>query len=159
MEPLARALLLAASQIETCAHCGNWDEQNPCRICSDPNRQERVVCVVESVADLWALERSRAYDGLYHVLGGTLSALEGRGPGQLRIADLLARASAVEEVILALNATLDGQTTSQYIAQELMHTNPSLIVTQLAQGVPLGGELDYLDEMTLFAALQARRAA
>ena len=157
--PLAAALSEAAAKIRACSQCGNLDTGDPCGLCRDPKRDASLICVVEEVADLWAVERSGAFKGHYHVLGGTLSALDGRGPEQLRLESLAARAGApgVREVILALSATVDGQTTSHYIAERL--ADLGIAVTQLAHGVPVGGELDYLDDGTLTAALKARRPA
>ena len=164
MLPLAAALRQAAENIRTCSSCGNLDTAEPCAICREPGRNAALICVVEEVADLWAIERSGAYKGLYHVLGGTLSALDGRGPEQLSIGALISRveaarggASPVTEVILALGTTVDGQTTAHYIAERL--AGAGVAVSRLAQGVPLGGELDYLDDGTLSAALKARRPA
>ena len=159
MLPLATALARTAEAIRACSRCGNLDTGDPCEICRDPKRDATVICVVEQVADLWAIERSGAFKGRYHVLGGTLSALDGRGPEQLNIGTLAARVreSAVTEVILALGATVDGQTTSHYIGERLGEQD--LTLSQLAHGVPVGGELDYLDDGTLTAALKARRPA
>ncbi len=159
LEPLAAALAETAEKVTVCARCGNLDSSDPCGVCLDPKRDASLICVVEEVADLWALERSGAFSGRYHVLGGTLSALDGRGPEQLRIATLVERAGdpAVKEVILALGATVEGQTTAHYIAERLQGTEVS--VTYLAHGVPVGGELDYLDDGTLSTALKARRPA
>jgi recombination protein RecR len=156
MEPLASALAEAAQRIRTCSTCGNLDTADPCSICRDPRRDAGLVCVVEDVADLWAIERSSAYRGRYHVLGGTLSALDGVGPEDLHI-DALVRgvaAGGVREVILAVNATVEGQTTAHYIMDRLADSGAQL--SRLAHGVPMGGELDYLDEGTLSAALAAR---
>jgi recombination protein RecR len=156
MTPLARALAQAAEAIRPCPVCGNLDTVEPCAICRDPQRDGAAICVVEDLADLWALERTGAYRGRYHVLGGTLSALDGVGPEDLTIDRLAARVKPGQEVILALNATVEGQTTAHYIADRLA---PSGVrVSRLAHGVPLGGELDYLDEGTLSAALAARQA-
>ena len=157
--PLAAALAKAAETIRACSRCGNLDTQDPCVICRDERRDPTVLCVVEEVADLWAIERSGAFGGRYHVLGGTLSALDGRGPEQLRVDDLVTRARApeVSEVILALSATVDGQTTGHYLSERLADSGVS--VSRLAHGVPVGGELDYLDDGTLTAALKARRPA
>jgi recombination protein RecR len=157
--PLAAALTATAEAIRTCSHCGNLDTQDPCAVCRDERRDPSLLCVVEEVADLWAIERSGAFSGRYHVLGGTLSALDGRGPEQLRVDDLAARARdpAVREVILALSATVDGQTTSHYLGERL--ADHGVTVSRLAHGVPVGGELDYLDDGTLTAALKARRPA
>jgi recombination protein RecR len=164
MLPLAAALRQAAENIRTCSVCGNLDTADPCAVCRAPDRNTSLICVVEEVADLWAIERSGAYKGLYHVLGGTLSALDGRGPEQLNIGSLVDRVYAsretpapVSEVILALGTTVDGQTTAHYVAERLADAN--VAVTRLAQGVPVGGELDYLDDGTLSAALKARRPA
>jgi len=157
--PLTAALSAAAEKIRSCSQCGNLDTQDPCAICRDERRDPTLICVVEDVADLWALERSGAFAGRYHVLGGTLSALDGRGPEQLRVDGLAARARApeVREVILALSATVDGQTTGHYLSERLADSGVS--VSRLAHGVPVGGELDYLDDGTLTAALKARRPA
>jgi recombination protein RecR len=142
--------------IQVCGACGNIDSQNPCTVCVDPRRDPSIIVVVADVADLWALERAHAVNCRYHVLGGTLSPLEGVGPQDLTIDALVSRAhdSVVKEVILALNATVDGQTTAHYIT-DLLH-NAEVKVTRLAHGVPVGGELDYLDEGTLSAAIRQR---
>ena len=159
MLPLAASIGRVAQSIQNCSLCGNLDSVEPCSICSDGRRERATLCVVEEVGDLWALERSGAFRGRYHVLGGTLSALDGRGPDELRISSLVARAKEpeVSEVILALSATVDGQTTAHYIAERL--TELEVTVSRLAHGVPVGGELDYLDDGTLTAALKARRPA
>ncbi len=157
MEPLASALADAAQRIRACSACGNLDTADPCSICRDPRRDAGLICVVEDVADLWAIERSNAYRGRYHVLGGTLSALDGVGPEDLRI-DALVRgvaAGGAREVILAMNATVEGQTTAHYIMDRLAGSGAQ--VSRLAHGVPMGGELDYLDEGTLSAALASRQ--
>jgi recombination protein RecR len=156
MLPLAEALEAAAAAVKPCSICGNLDSADPCRVCADPTRERGMVCVVEGVADLWALERAGAYRGLYHVLGGVLSPLAGVGPEQLSVAGLLARAGSgeVREVILALPATVEGATTAHYLTDRLAGVS----VTRLAQGVPIGGALDVLDDGTLAAALKARRA-
>lgn len=157
MEPLAAALTETAAKVRPCGRCGNLDTADPCALCRDPRRDQELICVVEDVADLWAIERSAAYNGLYHVLGGTLSALDGVGPEDLRIEPLVKRVaeSKTREVILALNATVEGQTTAHYVMDRLA---PSGVhVSRLAHGVPVGGELDYLDEGTLIAALAARK--
>ena len=156
MAPLAAALQTALEKITVCSVCGSVDSQNPCTVCTDPRRDSSVIVVVEDVADLWALERASAVDAKYHVLGGTLSPLDGVGPDDLTIDALVSRAHApeVKEVILALNATVDGQTTAHYITDLLASTDVK--VTRLAHGVPVGGELDYLDEGTLAAALRSR---
>lgn len=157
MAPLAQALAGVALSARDCTICGNIGTADICAICADATRTTGEICVVENVADLWAMERSRAFKGRYHVLGGTLSALDSIGPDQLRIPALIERVAQeqVREVILALNATVDGQTTAHYIADAL---EPSAVrLTSLAQGVPIGGELDYLDDGTIGAALRARR--
>jgi recombination protein RecR len=158
MAPLAAALETAAASIKTCSACGNLDTVDPCSVCTDPRRNASLVCVVEDVADLWALERTAVFKGRYHVLGGTLSVLDGVGPEDLNIPKLIARVKddGVSEVILATNVTVDGQTTAHYIADRLKETG--VAVSGLAHGVPVGGELDYLDEGTLSAALKDRRA-
>ncbi|HKT17894.1 MAG TPA: recombination mediator RecR [Stellaceae bacterium] len=158
MEPLATALAEAARAVHPCSICGNLDTVDPCALCSDAKRDSGVVCVVEDVADLWALERGQVFKGRYHVLGGTLSALDGIGPGELRIEPLVERVKRgrVREVILAMNATVEGQTTAHYIVDRLEGTGAQ--ITRLAHGVPVGGELDYLDDGTLSAALAARIA-
>ena len=157
MEPLARAIAQVAETARECRHCGNIGTSDLCPICADPRRATGEICVVEDLSDLWALERAGGYKGRYHVLGGTLSAIESVGPDELRIPQLVARIrdEAVREVILALNATVEGQTTAHYIADALAPTGVAL--TALAQGVPMGGELDYLDDGTIAAALSARR--
>ncbi len=156
MVPLAQDLFDIASQVRACAECGNLDNGDKCSICHDPRRDQSCICVVEDVGDLWAIERAAVYRGVYHILGGTLSALDGRGPDDLHINKLVRRANtlAATEVILALSATVDGQTTAHYIAEKLATTNVD--VTRLAHGVPVGGELDYLDDGTLAQALKAR---
>jgi recombination protein RecR len=158
MLPLADALRAAAAAVSPCRICGNLDAINPCAICRDPQRDHGLICVVEGVSELWALERAHAHRGLYHVLGGTLSALGGVGPEDLAVQPLLARIEegGVEEVILALPATVEGATTAHYLTDRL--ASSGIAVTRLAQGVPIGGALDVLDEGTLAAALKARRA-
>jgi recombination protein RecR len=157
MVPLLEALALVNENLSTCGVCGNVDTTDPCGICRDVRRDSRMLCVVEDVPDLWALERSRLFPGKFHVLGGRLSALEGVRPEDLNIAPLLARIAegGIDEVVLAMNATLEGQTTAHYIAEKL-ETSP-VRITQLAHGLPVGGELDYLDDGTLAQALRARR--
>lgn len=157
MLPLADALTVAAESVLTCSVCGNLDTQDPCAICADARRDEQLICVVEEVADLWALERAGVFRGRYHVLGGTLSALDGVGPGDLNIDGLVRRVtgSKVTEVIVATNATVEGQTTAHYLTDRLAESG--VLVSRLAHGVPVGGELDYLDDGTLNAALKARR--
>jgi recombination protein RecR len=159
LDPLARAMTEAAAKVRACSICGNVDTADPCALCTDPRRDPSLICVVEDVADLWAIERTGTYRGRYHVLGGTLSALDGVGPDDLRIGDLVARArdGAVKEVILATSATVDGQTTAHYITDQLGGAGAGVAVSAIAHGVPVGGELDYLDDGTLTAALKARR--
>ena len=154
---LLEALEAVREGLVECRTCGNVDTSDPCAICSDPRRDMRSLCVVEDVADLWALDRSRLFAGRYHVLGGRLSALDGIRPEDLTVAKLIERVSAgnIDEVVLAMNATLEGQTTAHYIAERLEQF--PVRITQLAHGLPVGGELDYLDEGTLAQALRARR--
>jgi len=157
MQPLADTMTQVAASARECLNCGNIGTADICDLCKSEKRANGQLCVVEDVADLWAMERGHAFSGRYHVLGGTLSALDAVGPGDLRIPKLLDRvvSESIAEVILALNATVDGQTTAHYIAGEL---EPSgVAVTSLAQGVPVGGELDYLDDGTISAALKARK--
>lgn len=156
MAPLTSALQTAIDAVQLCKTCGNIDTQNPCTVCTDARRDPSIICVVADVADLWALERANATQGRYHVLGGTLSPLDGVGPQDLNIDSLIARAhdTAVKEIVIALNATVDGQTTAHYIT-DLLH-DANVKVTRLAHGVPVGGELDYLDEGTLAAAMRQR---
>lgn len=155
--PLLGALERVSERLSTCSVCGNVDTSDPCAVCADPRRDARALCVVEEVADLWALERSRLFPGRFHVLGGRLSALEGVRPEDLAIDRLVARVAdgGVDEVVLAMNATLEGQTTAHYLAERI-EVYP-VRITQLAHGLPVGGELDYLDEGTLAQALRARR--
>jgi recombination protein RecR len=156
MAPLGAAIQSALEKIEICKQCGNIDSRNPCAICTDPRRDPTIIIVVADVADLWALERAHAINARYHVLGGTLSPLDGVGPQDLAIDPLIARARdpAIKELVLALNATVDGQTTAHYITDLLNGANVK--ITRLAHGVPIGGELDYLDEGTLAAAIRQR---
>jgi len=157
--PLADAMAEAAARVKTCGVCGSLDTQDPCAICADNARDGALICVVEEVGALWAMERAAAFRGRYHVLGGLLSALDGVGPEALRVGTLVNRAAdtAVREVILALPATVDGQTTAHYLADRLAGTEVS--VTMLARGVPVGGELDWLDDGTIAQAMRARRPA
>ncbi len=156
MEPLAAAIADAQEKISVCSVCGNVDTRDPCTVCADPSRDPSILVVVENVADLWALERAGVVTGKYHVLGGTLSPLDGIGPEQLNLSGIIGRVkdSSIKEVVLALNATVDGQTTAHYITDLLRETGVK--VTRLAYGVPVGGELDYLDEGTLSAAIRSR---
>ena len=156
MQRLANTLAKAAAEVRECSICGNLDDADPCAICSDTRRDDSIICVVEAVDDLWAVERASLFRGRYHVLGGTLSAIDGIGPEELGVDRLLKRVEqGVEEVILATSATVDGQTTGHYLADRLAPS--SIAVTRLAHGVPVGGELNYLDDGTLGAALKARR--
>lgn len=159
LRPLVQALARVAEDVETCRVCGNLDTTDPCGICTSPGREPGLVCVVEEVDDLWAMERGGAFRGRYHVLGGTLSAIDGIGPDELRVPALLRRIETADppitEVVLALGATVDGQTTAHYLADRLQPLG--VAVTRLAHGVPLGGQLTYLDDGTIDAALRARR--
>ena len=154
--PLARAMDDAYREVRICGTCGNVDSRDPCTVCTDPRRDRGVIVVVEDVADLWALERAAALNALYHVLGGTLSPLDGIGPEDLTIRQLVERATTgeVREIVIAVNATVEGQTTAHYITDQLQGL--AITVTRLAHGVPVGGELDYLDEGTLSAAMRQR---
>jgi len=156
MLPLAQDMQDVATRIRACVECGNLDTASICKICTDSRRDRSVVCVVEDVGSLWAIERAAVFSGLYHILGGTLSAIDGRGPEDLHIDRLVKRVGTTEtsEVILALSATVDGQTTAHYIQERL--AGLPVEVTRLAHGVPVGGELDYLDDGTLAQALKAR---
>ena len=154
---LLESLAIVSETLVECSICGNVDTTDPCQICADPRRDQKALCVVEDVADVWALDRAKLFQGRYHVLGGRLSALDGIGPEDLNIATLLERVSegGIDEVVLAMNATLEGQTTAHYLAERL---EPHRVrITQLAHGLPVGGELDYLDAGTLAQALRARR--
>ena len=157
LQPLLAALCAVSEKLSTCSICGNVDTSDPCNVCADPRRDAKSLCVVEEVADLWALDRSRLFPGRYHVLGGRLSALEGVRPEDLAIDSLVQRVAegGIDEVVLAMNATLEGQTTAHYLAERLEKF--PIRLTQLAHGLPVGGELDYLDEGTLAQALRARR--
>ena len=157
MAPLILALQAVEARLSTCSTCGNVDTSDPCAVCTDPRRDASALCVVEEVADLWALDRSRLFPGRFHVLGGRLSALDGVRPENLSIDALIGRVAAggIDEVVLAMNATLEGQTTMHYVADRL--SDLPVRVMQLAHGMPVGGELDYLDEGTLAQALRARR--
>ncbi len=156
MLPLAKSLEHTADIMQHCMSCGNLDEGEICRICRDPKRDRNTICVVAGVADIWAIERTRSYKGTYHVLGGVLSALDGIGPKDLAIENLLEniKDNNVTEVILALSATVDGQSTAHYIVDQI--DNEDVIITRLAHGMPVGGELDYMDDGTISTALRAR---
>tara|TARA_Y100000991_G_scaffold65615_1_gene49073 strand:- start:494 stop:1087 length:594 start_codon:yes stop_codon:yes gene_type:complete len=153
---LSNTLSKVKEELMDCSDCGNVDIQNPCNICSDVKRITNKICVVESIADLWAIERSKSFNGKYHVLGGFLSAIDGIGPEQLNIKDLIEKCNKnlVEEIILATNATVEGQLTAQFIAEQFIGTN--ILITRLAQGMPLGSELDYIDQGTLSTAFNSR---
>ncbi len=157
MGPLAAALADAAGKVQACSVCGNFDTVNPCSMCAAPNRDDSIICAVEEVGDLWAMDRSGVFKGRFHVVGGALSALDGVRPEDLNIQSLIERASSpvVREIILALNATVEGQTTAHYITDRLAHLDVK--VTRLAHGVPVGGEIDHLDDGTIAAALASRR--
>ena len=157
--PLAAAMTEAAEKVVACSVCGTPDTRDPCAICSDPARDDGLICVVEEAGALWAMERSGAFRGRYHVMGGLLSALDGVGPEQLRVAELVGRVkgTAAREVVLALPATVDGQTTAHYLAERL--SGSGVEITSLARGVPVGGDLDWLDDGTIVQALRARRPA
>ena len=159
LDPLTAAMIDAQAKVRTCTTCGSLDTSDPCAICADGSRDRALICVVEEVGSIWAMERASAFRGRYHVLGGLLSALDGIGPERLRAAELVNRASdgQVREVILALPATVDGQTTAHYLAERLATTG--VPVTMLARGVPVGGDLDWLDDGTIAQALRARRPA
>ncbi len=158
MLPLAAALAEAAEAVRSCSICGNLDSRDPCGICTDGARDQTLVCVVETVGDLWAVERAGVHRGRYHVLGGTLSALGGTGPEDLNTAPLLGKAPGLSEVILALGATVDGASTAHWLTDQLRRVAPDLPITRVGQGVPFGGALDVLDDGTLTAALKGRRA-
>ena len=157
MRPLAKALVETADQIKKCEICGNIDTVSPCNLCEDNRRDQSIIVVIEEVVDLWALERAAVHKGLYHVLGGSLSVIDGVGPDDLGINQLIERADkdSTEEVVLAMNATIDGQTTAYYITDQLSECNVK--ISRLARGVPVGGELDYMDDGTLMEALESRQ--
>lgn len=161
MKPLMNALDQTLAQIKICESCGNLDLSSPCRICTDPKRDAALLCVVEGVAELWAIERTGSYKGRYHILGGVLSALDGIGPEQLKIHELIEKTKKndIGEVIIALSATVDGQTTAHYISDKIAdHGGGNVKITRLAHGVPVGGALDYLDDGTITTALKSRAA-
>ena len=157
MIPLAKALVETADQIKKCEICGNIDTVSPCNLCEDNRRDQSIIVVIEEVGDLWALERAAVHKGLYHVLGGSLSAIDGVGPDDLGINQLIERANkaSTKEIVLAMNATIDGQTTAYYITDQLSDCNVK--ISRLARGVPVGGELDYMDDGTLMEALESRQ--
>ncbi len=157
MTPLSSAITLAVNNVQDCSICGNIDTLDPCNICKDPKRDKNIICVIEDVTDLWALEKVQSFKGKFHVLGGVLSALDGVGPEDLRIDELISRVKKndAKEIIIALPVTVDGQTTAHYLKENL--ENLELSITQLSHGVPVGGELDYLDDGTITAAISSRR--
>lgn len=157
MIPLATSIIETAEKIQTCETCGNYDMMSPCNICSNVKRDHSLILVVEDVSDLWAMEKGGIYSGVYHILGGVLSAIDGVSPDKLNIKSLIERSAdgTVKEVILATNATMEGQTTAHYLSQRLLESGVK--TTRIAQGIPLGGELEYLDEGTLLTALNSRR--
>ena len=157
LAPLTTALARASETISVCNQCGNLDSRNPCAICADPRRADGTICVVADVNDLWALERTGAHRGQYHVMGGVLSALQGVAPEDLKISELLARLDDTREVIMALPPTVDGQTTAHVVEERLRDAAPDIIITRLAVGIPVGGALEYLDEGTLRLAVNQRR--
>ena len=156
LDPLQSALKTAREQVVTCHECGTLDVTSPCHICASPTRQSHIICLVQSVGDIWAMERTGFFDGKYHVLGGVLSALDGVGPDQLRIRGLLSRLDGVDEVVVALGATVDGQATAHYVAEQIRKTHPDIKLTRLAYGVPIGGEVEHLDDSTLATAMKSR---
>ena len=156
--PLEQSLAFAREQVKNCDKCGNLDTINPCAICTHKHKDGSKLAVVQSVADIWAMERTGFYDGHYHVLGGVLSALDGVTPDKLKIASLLNRIDNVSEIIMALGATVDGQATAFYIAERIRKTHPHIIISRLAYGVPIGGEVEHLDDSTLATAMKSRSA-
>lgn len=158
MTPLQTALDTAYQQVTPCSACGNLDTIDPCRICTDTRKDQSKICLVQSVGDVWAMERTGFYDGLYHVLGGVLSALDGVTPDKLAIHTLMTRLDDVSEIIVALGATVDGQATAHYIAEQIRKSHPHITISRLAYGVPIGGEVEYMDDSTLATAMKSRGA-
>jgi recombination protein RecR len=158
LDPLIAAMNTARAEVVTCDMCGTLDVTSPCQICSNDKRKSNIICLVQSVADIWAMERTGFFDGQYHVLGGVLSALDGVGPDQLRIRGLLSRLDDVDEIIVALGATVDGQATAHYVAEQVRKNHPEIQLTRLAYGVPIGGEVEHLDDSTLATAMKSRAA-
>jgi recombination protein RecR len=156
IQPLLHDLQNAFDKVENCTLCGNLDTQSPCTICTDTRRTHNIICLVQTVGDIWSVERTGIFKGHYHVLGGVLSALDGVGPTQLRIQSLLKRLDPVDEIIIALGATVDGQATAHYIAEQIRKIKPDIQLTRLAYGVPIGGEVEHLDESTLLTAMKSR---
>jgi recombination protein RecR len=158
LAPLEQSLAFAREQVQSCEICGNLDTQSPCHICTHKHKDASKICVIQSVGDIWAMERTGFYDGHYHVLGGVLSALDGVTPDKLRIQGLLNRLDNVSEIIMALGATVDGQATAHYIAEQIRKNRPDVTISRLAYGVPIGGEVEYLDDSTLATAMKSRGA-
>ena len=156
MSPLQEAMNVARDKVKNCAVCGNLDIHDPCSICTHAHKDAAKICLVQSVGDIWAMERTGFFDGHYHVLGGVLSALDGVTPDKLRIASLLSRIDNVSEIIIALGATVDGQATAHYVAERVRAQNPSIVISRLAYGVPIGGEVEYMDDSTLATAMKSR---
>ena len=158
LAPLEQALSFAREKVQSCETCGNLDVISPCSICTNANKDKHKIALVQSVGDIWSMERTGFYDGHYHVLGGVLSALDGVTPDKLRISSLLSRLENVNEIIIALGATVDGQATAHYVAEQVRKINPEIKITRLAYGVPIGGEVEYLDDSTLATAMKSRSA-
>ena len=158
LAPLEQALVFARETVQNCDRCGNLDTANPCSICTHKHKDPGKICIVQSVGDIWAMERTGFYNGHYHVLGGVLSALDGVTPDKLRIKGLLNRIDTVSEIIMALGATVDGQATAHYIAEQIRKTRPDMVISRLAYGVPIGGEVEYMDDSTLATAMKSRSA-
>lgn len=156
LQPLEQALAYARQAVTQCSTCGNLDVHEPCHICTNSNKDSSKICVIQSVGDIWAMERTGFYDGHYHVLGGVLSALDGITPDKLAIQSLLTRLNAATEIIMALGATVDGQATAHYVAERIRKTHPDIKISRLAYGVPIGGEVEYLDDSTLATAMKSR---
>lgn len=158
LHPLEQALAFARESVEQCDICGNLDNDNPCGVCTHKHKDTSKICVIQSVGDIWAMERTGFFDGHYHVLGGVLSALDGITPEKLRINPLLPRLDNVSEIIMALGATVDGQATAHYVAEQIRTVKPDIIISRLAYGVPIGGEVEYMDDSTLATAMKSRGA-
>jgi len=158
MAPLEQALAYAREKVDPCELCGNLDTSNPCAICTHPHKDASKICIIQSVGDIWAMERTAFYNGHYHVLGGVLSALDGVTPDKLRIKSLLPRLDNVTEIIMALGATVDGQATAHYVAEQVRKNHSDITISRLAYGVPIGGEVEYLDDSTLATAMKSRGA-
>lgn len=158
LQPLEQALAFARESVEPCNMCGNLDTVNPCSICTHKHKDATKICIIQSVGDIWAMERTGFFDGHYHVLGGVLSALDGVTPEKLNITRLLTRLDNVNEIIMALGATVDGQATAHYVAEQVRVTKPDITISRLAYGVPIGGEVEYMDDSTLATAMKSRNA-